>query len=1093
MKLSLFLLLVLVAAPHLTAQSTGIEQSSNLITVPAGDKFLRWHGHTGRSYFVQVSDANKPLGKWSWAPIIESGHNEEISYEVDGSSSRGFFRLLHTNLERPPGVSLEDWDPDGDRLRNRAELTIHGSNPLKSDTDDDGLPDDWEIAHGLNVLDNGTEDPDRGPDSPFGTQPSMPQGSSMMAAAATITNSQAFAAGVQAVTGATLADRDGDLLPDADDADPLSPAVSWRKAPKPGYVVIPVPGWAPAAHSFPRRMNNRNDILTSRAVFKDGQWFPINAHYLFEGQGPALSYRFMINGRLHPSHLGYCVIDSISDQGDIMGSGIIRIDPVTETNPATGEQITYSPDTGPSFALIWRNPAALPEIFGVAPGATLQGAFHSQSGMIHRDGTVLMSKRRPEDILANNNATLERHLNAAGGGGVQTSPTYLSPRYTYPAIGGSFAFRSYLSTGQGLVTQAWIWPAAGTPQSLYTAATPAPGAPALNFQTSPSTIGTAPGGEACINLSGQVLVGRSGRYHQVPGLQGATFISPHGAAIIPTPTGNPTVWYGGSTYPLSSCISNPQALGTTLTVSDLNDTGSMLAIVDANRATQKLVILLPVEVSWKAIAGFDNVDDHIDPWNQPIHGKRIFPDFKNPNESEIQHKVEVIVKTSSALVGKAVFVKGFDVDDSTSEGFDLDGNGAASVIDTNGKAGDDNLIDYLNNPKNGQFWTGSAWGGQTAQGTVDANGETKFIFRVGIQPGNNYRVVASVIDESMYAGVQTTDPTAAKYLGPEANQNGGAAVSPLLTVWRKLWVENDSMGAIPKDAFGYKRNDLSWDLNPSEILNTNLVAGGAATSFGIAQISDSSSFLDLENGTMIVQSTSHPVSATASYSVTIPGNHSGVPLRSGFRLYDDDDFGLAEEPLQSLNLVNEQMKDYFKPSFIEVKDAAAYNPRKTVPLRLNEDVSTNLYGVSNTVVANARDLTDNNLLWVCPVTVAYQGPQSEDRDPGNSGEGYLMGETASYGKYDHSTVFVETCRENYDTSLRNQSPEIASLQIPRLKKWIIAVTSHEMAHQPGNQVDDHYELGLMGEPMSASLTSPENAKFTATSVFRFRKSNRWSE
>ena len=183
MKFFLFLLLVLVAAPHLTAQSTGIDQSSNLIAVPAGDKFLRWHGHAGRSYFVQVSDANKPLGKWSWAPIIESGHDEEISYEVDGSSSRGFFRLLHTNLQRPPGVSLEDWDPDGDRLRNRAELTTHGSNPLKRDTDDDGLPDDWEIAHGLNVLDNGTADPDRGPDSPFGTQPSMPQGSAMMAAA----------------------------------------------------------------------------------------------------------------------------------------------------------------------------------------------------------------------------------------------------------------------------------------------------------------------------------------------------------------------------------------------------------------------------------------------------------------------------------------------------------------------------------------------------------------------------------------------------------------------------------------------------------------------------------------------------------------------------------------------------------------------------------------------------------------------------------------------------------------------------------------------------------------------------------------------
>ena len=600
MKYSLVSLFLLALVSPLTAQQTGIDQSSELLVVPAGDKFLHWYGHADRSYFLQVSDANNPLSKWFWAPVIEGGNDEEISYEVDGTASKGFFRLLHTTLPQPPGVSLEDWDADDDRLNNWEEITSHGSNPLKSDTDDDGLPDDWEIAHGLNPLDNGTEDPDRGPDAPFNSQPGGFQSASAFSAPQSpLSNFQAFLAGVRAVPGATLTDKDGDLIQDGEDADPLSLAINWRKSPKPVYAAIPVPGWVSATHSFPVTLNNQNAVLTNRAIYQNGIWSPINGYFSAVGQGPALSYQFEIDGRLHPCHLGQCSVNSISDQGEIMGNGKILIDSVVETDPVTGQEVAYTPGSTPPFALIWRNPLLLPEIFGVPLGATLQGSLHAQSGLMHRDGTVLLAKRRPEDILVNNNGTLERWPNTANGGGVQISPVFFSPSPTYPAIGGSFAFRSYLSTGQGLETLSWIWPASGGPQSLYTVTRSAPGAPALNFQSSPTTIGTAPGGEACVNLSGQVLVGHSGRYYQVPALQGATKISPHGAALLPGTPGNPDIWFGGSYHSLSSCVSNPQALGTTLTVRDVNDNGSMLAIVNVNTASQRLVMLHPVETESK--------------------------------------------------------------------------------------------------------------------------------------------------------------------------------------------------------------------------------------------------------------------------------------------------------------------------------------------------------------------------------------------------------------------------------------------------------------------------------------------------------------
>ena len=78
-------------------------------------------------------------------------------------------------------------------------------------------------------------------------------------------------------------------------------------------------------------------------------------------------------------------------------------------------------------------------------------------------------------------------------------------------------------------------------------------------------------------------------------------------------------------------------------------------------------------------------------------------------------------------------------------------------------------------------------------------------------------------------------------------------------------------------------------------------------------------FEPLENGRMIVQSISHPVLSTASYSVVVSGDHSSVPVNSGFRLYDDDD-SLDVPALPRTDLVNPQMKDYFKTAFIEARN-----------------------------------------------------------------------------------------------------------------------------------------------------------------------------
>jgi hypothetical protein len=130
--------LIWLAAGPLHAE----DQNSEIITVGV-DKFLRWHGQPGRTYFVQVSDPNDPLRKWIWAPIIETGNDEDISYEVDGTASKGFFRLKFTDQ---PTTDPENDDFDSDDIPNLEEITCHQSDPLDEDTDNDGMPDGYEAT-----------------------------------------------------------------------------------------------------------------------------------------------------------------------------------------------------------------------------------------------------------------------------------------------------------------------------------------------------------------------------------------------------------------------------------------------------------------------------------------------------------------------------------------------------------------------------------------------------------------------------------------------------------------------------------------------------------------------------------------------------------------------------------------------------------------------------------------------------------------------------------------------------------------------------------------------------------------------------------
>ena len=109
------------------------------------------------------------------------------------------------------GVSADGTDPldgsdggadwDGDGLTN-AEEQQQGTDMTRADTDGDGLPDGWEVNHGLNPNSGGDANAD-------------PDGDGL-------TNAQEYARG----TNPNSADTDGDGKPDSTDAFPNDPNLS---------------------------------------------------------------------------------------------------------------------------------------------------------------------------------------------------------------------------------------------------------------------------------------------------------------------------------------------------------------------------------------------------------------------------------------------------------------------------------------------------------------------------------------------------------------------------------------------------------------------------------------------------------------------------------------------------------------------------------------------------------------------------------------------------------------------------------------------------------------------------------------------------
>jgi hypothetical protein len=379
-----------------------------------------------------------------------------------------------------------------------------------------------------------------------------------------------------------------------------------------------------------------------------------------------------------------------------------------------------------------------------------------------------------------------------------------------------------------------------------------------------------------------------------------------------------------------------------------------------------------------------------------------------------------------------------------------------------------------------------------------------------MQPGNNYRVAALVFPTNRINTLQSSYPGGNGFVSAYTNWGTGGfngSLSPLLTVWRKLHLEFDSMEAVPTSG-----PEANFQTGLIALIRTN--SPGPGQSIVVLQPGSPVDANELENGALTINGSqfaiigNYPVTATTpfqtSYSVQntilVQGVVPAAPFGTVCAFTDDDDRFLSTIGLppalpkdgESTNVV-QGIRSVFLPAYIDVVDANAegFNPSKRIPFRL----STTMGILGAGVFDDVKNLHDSSYFWAHTVTFGYQADASEDKDPID--EDFLLGITLKKSLLFEGGVtgiFVETIRDGaIDAVASNQIGNPANYPEVRTNYWdyIFGNVAHEVGHAPGGHSEgsDHAEDALMQKGGG----SIHRAVFMPVTVKRFRNATRWSD
>jgi Bacterial Ig domain len=314
-----------------------------------------------------------------------------------------------------------------------------------------------------------------------------------------------------------------------------------------------------------------------------------------------------------------------------------------------------------------------------------------------------------------------------------------------------------------------------------------------------------------------------------------------------------------------------------------NDVPEQSEFVVAMQEPESKLIMEVLSVEW---VGHDPGDGqtNLSPNPETGGGSRIFPGRNSIEGSAPDHRrVDFKVTVKPALLNLPVQITWKDPDDPT------DSNGP---IDTDPGDLTDNKIAGLNNVPSEVLTTA------IVGNTAIATGSVQVPFRY---PGDNFRLVAGVLstDFGKIKAISIGDDPGTPLVEGETegrvfldrnddgDQDAGEPViqeegpatyiaSPLLTIWRKVWVEVDSMGNVtagdPNDDAGDDHTPLTGDV-PSP--DTSEMAGAYEDAF--IQIKPTTD-PDVSEGSLPFQASF----ATEADMLIYAGNHRQTPETADF-------------------------------------------------------------------------------------------------------------------------------------------------------------------------------------------------------------------
>ncbi len=505
------------------------------------------------------------------------------------------------------------------------------------------------------------------------------------------------------------------------------------------------------------------------------------------------------------------------------------------------------------------------------------------------------------------------------------------------------------------------------------------------------------------------------------------------------------------------------------------------------------IIIYEVEsLEWQTVGG--NLPLDTCPNNG---GKQIFPGKIGPNDStpNVRRQVDLVAIVEPPIPGVQVYFKVWDVDDPFDQLRACDPvNPAPDCVPNVGEI-DNNRAGPDNRPVPEEPLTHTV--------TTEEDGTATWTITVSMQPGNNYRAAASALSDVFGPDPQVTQTTAdlLGVTGAEGNfvANGGdsgykvpVVWSKMLTVWRKLHVEVDSMmapdftntqtGIIPSaPTFNATNNHAFITLAGLESVfnktDQHKVGRIDVLSFG--------SFVTIatvKGPPPIVEIINAPPNIVTAAGVS-------------YNLWDDDAgsvppfvmVGFNAPPVTLPKVLDTSLMDnVFQMAYVDVPgpDMQYYDTTTAFDRNVAENEAADK-GKEN------RDLTSESGYWVVHITSAFQGYTDKDGDPDieQGGDGLQYGVTGVrlfFGAArSGSLVHLETIRDDKRGNLA------AMIELERY------TVTHEAGHQFLLEHVDGYQppgdnQNPAGDFIMTNVTDQTgmapNVAFSAVSLKKIRSS-----